>query len=80
MFKDKHPVCLYIKQAIQRHFDDVKQSRAKDYPFKFCAQTAEKKLKLIQLLPHTKGEWAFKSLPITLEPWQLFGSLHIRVA
>lgn len=73
VLKDKHPACLFIKQAIERHFDDVKKSRKKDYPFKFCAKTAEKKLRLIQLLPHTKGEWAFKRLPITLEPWQLFG-------
>ncbi|NJA60657.1 terminase large subunit domain-containing protein, partial [Streptomyces sp. NEAU-H3] len=28
---------------------------------------------LMQLLPHTKGEWAFKRQLITLEPWQLFG-------
>lgn len=73
VLKGKHPACKFIEQAIQRHFDDVKKSRKKDYPYKFCPKTAEKKLKLIQLLPHTKGEWAFKRLPITLEPWQLFG-------
>jgi phage terminase large subunit-like protein len=33
---------------------------------------AEKAAKFIQLLPHTKGEWAFKRMPITLEAWQLF--------
>lgn len=73
VLKGKYPACKFIEQAIQRHFDDVKKSRKKDYPYKFCPKTAEKKLKLIQLLPHTKGEWAFKRLPITLEPWQLFG-------
>ena len=69
----KHPACLFIKQAIQRHFDDVKASKSPDYPFFFCPVTAEKKLKLIQLLPHTKGEWGLRRLPLTLEPWQMFG-------
>ncbi len=73
VLKGKVPACRYIHQAIQRHFDDVADSRAKGYPYKFDPAKAEKKLKLIQLLPHTKGEWAFKRQLITLEPWQAFG-------
>lgn len=73
VLKGKVPACRYIHQAIQRHFDDVSDSRSKAYPFKFDPAKAEKKLKLIQLLPHTKGEWAFKRQLITLEPWQAFG-------
>lgn len=69
----KHPACLYIHQQIQRHFDDVKKSASKDFPYKFCRTTAERKLKLHQLLPHTKGEWARRGELLTLEPWQLFG-------
>lgn len=73
VLKGKHSACLFIKQAIQRHFDDVKKSKEESYLFYFCPVTAEKKLKLIQLLPHTKGEWGLRRLPLTLEPWQLFG-------
>ncbi|ONN70666.1 terminase large subunit [Pseudomonas oryzihabitans] len=73
VLKGRVPACRYIHQAIQRHFDDVSDSRNKSYPFKFDPAKAEKKLKLIQLLPHTKGEWAFKRQLITLEPWQAFG-------
>lgn len=73
VLKGKVPACRYIHQAIQRHFDDVSDSRGKGYPYKFDPAKAEKKLKLIQLLPHTKGEWAFKRQLITLEPWQAFG-------
>ncbi|NLY16634.1 MAG: terminase large subunit [Gammaproteobacteria bacterium] len=73
VLQGKHPACLYIKQAVQRHFDDLKKSKRDDFPYYFCPATAERKLKLIQLLPHTKGEWGMKRLPLTLEPWQLFG-------
>ncbi len=73
VLKGKFPACRFIHQAIERHFDDVAGSRSKDYPYKFDPAKAEKKLRLIQLLPHTKGEWAFKRQLITLEPWQLFG-------
>ncbi|KPB57237.1 Terminase large subunit [Pseudomonas amygdali pv. myricae] len=58
---------------MQRHFDDIAASRKRGFRFKFDPAKAEKKLKLIQLLPHTKGEWAFKRQRITLEGWQLFG-------
>lgn len=69
----KRPACLFIKQAIRRHFDNEKSAAEPDFPYYFCPVTAEKKLKLIQLLPHTKGEWGLKRLPLVLEPWQLFG-------
>lgn len=73
VLRGKVPACRYIKQAIQRHFEDMADSKGKSYPYKFDPAKAEKKLKLIQLLPHTKGEWAFKRQLVTLEPWQLFG-------
>ncbi|SUD80268.1 terminase large subunit [Pseudomonas putida] len=73
VLKGRFPACRYIHQAIQRHFDEVATSRSKSFPYKFDPKKAEKKLRLMQLLPHTKGEWAFKRQLITLEPWQLFG-------
>lgn len=73
VLKGRFPACRYIHQAIERHFEDITASRSKSYPYKFDPAKAEKKLRLMQLLPHTKGEWAFKRQLITLEPWQLFG-------
>jgi hypothetical protein len=46
--------------------------KSRKFRYRFDKDMAEKAAKFIQLLPHTKGEWAFKRMPITLEPWQLF--------
>ncbi len=66
------PACRYVRLACQRHIDDLKSSKKKSFPFKFDKEAAEKACKFVQMLPHTKGEWAYKRMLITLEPWQLF--------
>lgn len=70
--RGKITVCRFVVLACQRHLDDLEKATKKNYPYKFDKDRAEKVAKFIQLLPHTKGEWAFKRMPITLEPWQLF--------
>ena len=70
---DKVPACKWIKLACERHLNDLKNSKNKDFPYKFEPKLAEKKILFIELLPHTKGEWAQKKLKLTLEPWQKFG-------
>lgn len=67
------PACRWVKLACQRHLDDLAASRKRTYLYKFDPAEAEKKLKLIEMLPHTKGEWGFKRQLVTLEPWQKFG-------
>ncbi|WP_287030040.1 terminase large subunit [Pseudomonas sp. UBA6310] len=69
----KVPCCRYVQLAVQRHFCDLAVSRSAKFRYRFDAAKAEKKLRLIQMMPHTKGEWAFKRQLVTLEPWQLFG-------
>lgn len=69
----KIPCCRYVKQACQRHLDDLLASKSKGFPYVFDPKEAQKKIALIELLPHTKGEWGFKRQLITLEPWQKFG-------
>lgn len=69
----KVPCCRYVKQACQRHLDDLAASKDKRFPYVFDPKEAQKKIALIELLPHTKGEWGFKRQLITLEPWQKFG-------
>lgn len=70
---NKIPACKWIKLACQRHLNDLKSSRSREFPYKFDPKLAEKKIKFIELLPHTKGEWAMKRMKLTLEPWQKFG-------
>lgn len=70
---DKIPACKWVKLACQRHLDDLKKSKTKDFPYKFEPRLAEKKILFVELLPHTKGEWALKRLKIKLEDWQKFG-------
>lgn len=67
------PCCRFIKLACQRHLADVAKSKDRDYPYRFDQAKAEKKLRFVEFLPHTKGEWARQRKKITLEPWQLFG-------
>ncbi|PUA17273.1 terminase large subunit [Glaciimonas sp. PCH181] len=67
------PACRWVRLACQRHLDDLAVSRKRTYQYKFDAAEAEKKLQLIEMLPHTKGEWGFKRQLVTLEPWQKFG-------
>lgn len=69
----KVPACKWVNLACQRHLDDLKNSKKRDYPYKFEPRLAEKKILFIELLPHTKGEWAMKRLKISLEDWQKFG-------
>src|ERR1700741_3352008 len=65
--------CRYVQLACQRHLDDLASSKSARFKFKFDPEAAERKLNLIEMLPHTKGEWAYKRQLVTLEPWQKFG-------
>ncbi|MBV2180766.1 MAG: terminase large subunit [Castellaniella sp.] len=73
VIRGKIPACRYVVLACQRHLDDLESSRRTDYPYRFVPDLAERKIRLIELLPHTKGEWGFKRQLLSLEPWQKFG-------
>lgn len=70
--RGKINACNFVIQACQRHIDNMSAMRDRAFPWRFNKDSAEKAARFIQLLPHTKGEWAFKRMLITLEPWQLF--------
>lgn len=70
--RGKINACNFVIQACQRHIDNMSAMRDRSFPWRFNKDSAEKAARFIQLLPHTKGEWAFKRMLITLEPWQLF--------
>lgn len=64
--------------ACERHLDDLKRSRTKEFAYRFDEDRAERKARFMQLLPHVKGKWARRDpqKPAQhlqrLEPWQLF--------
>ena len=72
VIKGKIVVCLYVRQAVQRHVIDLNQSKDPSFPYRFDVQRAEKSIKFSQLLKHSKGAWAKRNEYIRLEGWQQF--------
>jgi phage terminase large subunit-like protein len=62
--------CKSIQLACQRHFNELKMSLDKDYPYRFDRELAERACRFVQLLPHSSGDLAGQKLK--LEPWQAF--------
>lgn len=69
----KFPACRFINLAISRQLEDLERAKNRSYPYWFDQAEAQRRIDLIERLPHTKGEWAFKRQLLTLEPWQKFG-------
>lgn len=72
------PACKWNILACQRHINDRRRERSKDFRYRFEPEKAERVLKHTQLLPHVKGRWARQDPKkpnahrIRLEPHQLF--------
>lgn len=60
------PACRYVIQACQRHLDDLAKEKSAKFRFRFDKDKAERAAKFVQLMPHTKGEWAFKRQTLNL--------------
>jgi phage terminase large subunit-like protein len=58
--------CQWVKLAVKRHIMDLKESKK----YHFDEKEADRAIKFVQLLKHTKGEWANK--PFNLQPFQAF--------
>lgn len=58
--RGKIVACQFVIQACQRHLDDLMAEKSKSFRYRFDKDLAERAAKFIQLLPHTKGEWAFR--------------------
>ncbi|MDM5112807.1 terminase large subunit domain-containing protein [Aeromonas salmonicida] len=70
--RGKIPACRYVIQACQRHLDDLARQYEPSFPFLFDSDKANRAATFIQLLPHTKGDWAYRKLLLSLQPWQMF--------
>lgn len=66
----KVAACLHVRQACQRHLNDLAASKSKSYRWTFDKEKAEEICEFIELQVHVKGKWAGEY--IRLEPWQCF--------
>ena len=62
--------CKYIRQAAQRHLDDLERQKTRSFGYYFSEEDAQSPCWFIEQLPHVEGSWATKLL--RLEPSQLF--------
>ena len=67
------PACKYLKLAVQRHLNDLEHGHERG--LEFDPGAGQKAIDFIELLKHSKGEWAGKNL--ILEPWQQFSVWNI---
>ena len=70
----KIPACRQVKQAVQRHLDDLDKIESDpSYPYTYDIDKAERVCLFSEKLPHVKGRWAAqKDNHLRLEPWQAF--------
>jgi phage terminase large subunit-like protein len=72
------PACRYVNLACQRFVDDLER----DWQYEFDRDKANRAIRFMQKLPHTKGKWSAKKQTLAFEPWQcfieanLFGWVH----
>lgn len=68
--KKQRKYCKFVRQAAQRHLDDLKRSRRRDYPYRYDEWHANDVCDFIEKLPHVEGQWETPNL--SLEPVQVF--------
>lgn len=64
----KEIACLYVKQMVKRHVNDLKKKR---FPYEFIADYGDAALGIISKLKHTRGK-EFAGKPFQLQPFQSF--------
>ncbi|MFK3846618.1 terminase large subunit [Stenotrophomonas sp. NPDC078853] len=77
----KIPAGQYIKLACQRFLDDLKRT-GPAWPYKYDADKADRAVRFMEKMPHTKGKWAAQRQALVFQSWQhfiecnLFGWVH----
>jgi phage terminase large subunit-like protein len=62
--------CKWVRLAAQRHLDDLKRQRRRDFGFVWSDWHANDVCDLVEKLPHVEGVWSHPN--IVLEPFQIF--------
>jgi len=65
--------CKYVKQACQRHFDDLEKGHLRG--IYFDPDDAQYALDFFPFCKHSKGQWA--GTPLELEGWQAFVTVSL---
>lgn len=66
------PAGKYVRLACQRHLDDLAWQDDEAFAYRFDPKAAARVCRFIEMMPHTKGEWARDGKTLVLEPWQVF--------
>jgi phage terminase large subunit-like protein len=66
--KGRIPASIYVRQACQRHLDDLRASKKKHYPYRYDELKAGRVCFFIEQLHFWEGERAGQ--PFRLQPWQ----------
>lgn len=69
--------CRYVKLACQRFLNDLGRQGDDDWPYVFDEAKADRAVKFMQLMPHTKGKWSASKSKLVFEPWQVFIEANI---
>lgn len=69
--------CRYVKLACQRFLNDLDRQGDDDWPYVFDEAKADRAVKFMQLMPHTKGKWSASKSKLVFEPWQVFIEANI---
>jgi phage terminase large subunit-like protein len=64
----------YVRLACARFLADLKR---KDWEFVYDAEKADRAVRFMERMPHTKGRWSAKKQRLVLEPWQCFIECNI---
>ena len=70
------PACKQVRQACQRYLDDIGNTESTS-SFYYDKDKGVRVCRFIELLPHTKGDWAAKRELIRLEPWQVWIVMNV---
>ncbi|HFH2906963.1 terminase large subunit [Pseudomonas aeruginosa] len=69
--------CRYVKLACQRFLNDLDRQGDDDWPYVFDEAKADRAVKFMQLMPHTRGKWSASKSKLVFEPWQVFIEANI---
>ncbi|HCD9749539.1 terminase TerL endonuclease subunit [Pseudomonas aeruginosa] len=69
--------CRYVKLACQRFLNNLDRQGDDDWPYVFDEARADRAVKFMQLMPHTKGKWSASKSKLVFEPWQVFIEANI---
>lgn len=63
----KTPNCKGVMLACKRFLNDLKRQGKPDFPYKYDPEKADRAVKFMELMPHTKGKWSADNQKLVLQ-------------